>query len=379
MNSSSTEKSRIRLAYISGDFNSHPVAYLVAELFELHDRQKFEVHALSTGADDGSEIRMRLTRSFDSWHEIKEMSDGDIVDLIRKLEINILVDLIGHTANSHPEILAHKLAPVQVNYLGYPGTTGLNAIDYIIVDQFLTPPGQDEYFTEKLVRLPHSYMIHDSKQKVSEETPTRQDCGLPDEGFVFCCFNNTHKITPDIFKVWMRLLKDVPGSVLWLYQGNAWVMESLRREAQRRQIDADRLIFATNVPNPDHLARHRLADLFLDTPIYNAHTTAMDALWVGLPVLTCAGRSFAARVAGSLLNAAGLSELITYDLTQYEILALKLANDPVQLAAYSEHLINNRERLPLFDSQRFTNDIETAYSRMYRHQRAGQAPEAFSV
>jgi predicted O-linked N-acetylglucosamine transferase (SPINDLY family) len=376
---SNTMDQKIRLAYMSGDFNSHPLAYLTVELFELHDRDKFEVHAISVGRDDGSEIRGRLTKAFDYWHEVGGMIDRDIIDLIRNLDIDILVDLIGHTANTRPGILAEKPAPIQANYLGFPGTTGFRAIDYNIVDQFLVPIGQDKFFTEKLIRLPHSYMIHDSQQKVSEYTPTREECSLPDKGFVFCCFNNMYKITPEIFEVWMRLLRAVPGSVLWFFEGNHWVKENLRREAQLRQVDGDRLVFAPFKPNADHLARHRLADLFLDTPVYNAHTTAMEALWVGLPVLTCAGQSFAARVAGSLLMAAGLSKLITFDLAEYEALALRLANEREQLAGYAEHLVLNREKLPLFDSQRFTRDIETAYTWMHHHQLAGQNPEAFSV
>ncbi len=371
---------RIRVAYMSADFREHPMTSLVAELFELHDRDKFEIYAISLGPKIDSAIRTRLKKSFDHWHDVHGIRDQEVVDLIRNLGIDIIVDLMGHTAYSRPGILICRPASVQVNYLGYPATMGANFIDYILVDNFIAPAGHDEFYTEKLVRLPNSYMAHDSKRKIADESLTRADCGLPANGFVFYCFNKSNKITPMIFDVWMRLLKAIPGSVIWLAGTNIWTKDNLRKEAVRRDVAEERLIFAPRIPAlSDHLARQRLADLFVDTPIYNAHTTAIDALWAGIPVLTCAGRSFAARVAGSLLQAVGLPELITTDLAEYEALALRLAREPGLLPGYSERLAGNIATKPLFDCQRFTRGVESAYSQMYERWRNNKAPEAFSI
>jgi len=371
---------RIRVAYLSGDFHEHPVAILTVELFELHDRCRFEVHAISLGPKKQSSFRSRLEKSFDHWHNVQTMEDQEVANLIQDIGIDIVVDLSGHTDNARSFILAQRPAPIQVNYLGFTATLGADFIDYILVDRFVAPPGHDGFYTEKLVRLPNCYMVHDGKRKVAGEIPSRTDCGLPEEGFVFCCFNRSYKITPMIFDVWMRLLKETPGSVLWLSDNGSWSRDNLRREATQRDVLEERLIFAPRLPEmSDHLARHRQADLFLDTPLFNAHTTAIDALWAGLPVLTCSGRSFSSRVAGSLLQAVGLPELITTDLDDYEALTLKLTREPRLLEAYTERLARNRSTAPLFDCQRFTDGLEAAYTRMYQRWRDGKSAKAFSV
>jgi predicted O-linked N-acetylglucosamine transferase (SPINDLY family) len=371
---------KIRVAYVSTDFRSHPVAFVTAELFELHDQKQFELHAISLDTEDDSPMRARLEKAFEFWHEASALSDQAVAELLRNLEIDIVVDLMGYTSNCRPGILAHKPVPVQINYLGYPGTMGSNFMDYILLDPFIATPGSDANFAEKIVKLPHSYMPHDSLREIAQATPTRADCGLPDDGFVFCSFNNSFKIRPGNFEIWMRLLDQTPRSVLWLSRNNEKFQENLRVEAAAHGIDPGRIIFAPRTPEmSDHLARQKLADLFLDTLPYNAHVTALDALWVGLPVLTCAGRSFPGRVAGSLLQAIGLPELITSDLDTYEALALKLTREPELLAEYRARLSGNISTAPLFDSLRFTRNLEAAYTTMLDRWHSGADPEAFTV
>jgi predicted O-linked N-acetylglucosamine transferase (SPINDLY family) len=292
--------------------------------------------------------------------------------------VDILVDLKGHTYRSRPQIPAYRPAPVQVSYLGFPATMGADFIDYIIVDSFVVPPSEQPYFSEKLVHLPGCYQVNDTRRAITAVTPSRAECGLPHDGLVFCSFNNSYKITPDVFGVWMRLLEAVPESVLWLIGSNALVERNLRREAEKRRIAADRLVFAPWLPPEEHLARQRNADLFLDTLPCNAHTTASDALWAGLPVLTCVGNTFAGRVAGSLLAGIGLPELITSSLADYERSALALAHEPGRLRALRERLARNREAAP-FDLPRLTRNIESAYTRMWELRCAGHGPVAFSV
>ena len=370
---------KIRLAYLSGDYREHPVAYLIAELFELHDRSRFELVAISFGPDDRSPMRQRMERAFDRFIDVRQMSDLETAQLMRDLEIDIAIDLAGYTQHCRSQILAYRPAPIQVNYLGYPGTMGADFIDYILVDPFIVPPDQQPYFAEQLVHLPDCYQVNDSQRAIAARTPSRQDCGLPAEGFVFCSFNNSYKITPTLFGIWMRLLDAVPDSVLWLLGNNELVESNLRQAARARKVNPDRLVFAPRRPLPEHLARHRLADLFLDTLPYNAHTTASDALWVGLPVLTCAGQSFASRVAGSLLQAIGLPELVTHSLTDYEALALKLATQPDLLREINRKLAQNRLSTPLFDSDRFRCNIEAAYRQMRSIWQRGEQPRAFAV
>ena len=299
--------------------------------------------------------------------------------MIRADAVDILVDLKGFTQNCRPAILAHRPAPIQVNYLGYPGTMGADFIDYIIVDPFVVPPDQQPFFSEQLVHLPDCYQCNDDTREIAQRTPSRSECDLPEQGFVFCCFNNSYKITPTFFDIWMRLLHVVPHSVLWLLDTNSSAKTNLVREAAARGIVPERLIFASRLPLPEHLARHRLADLFLDTLPYNAHTTASDALWAGLPVLTCAGNTFAGRVAGSLLRAVGLGELVTTTLEDYEAMALRLARDVELLTRLRVCLAQNRRSYPLFDTERYARNIETAYWRMWERWRAGRPPAAFSV
>ena len=319
---------RIRVAYLSADYHSHATSQLAAGLFDTHDKNRFETVAISFGPDDTSAMRGRLMRAFDRFIDVRDKSDGAAAALIREMEIDIAVDLKGFTQDGRPGILALRPAPVQVNYLGHPGTMGARYIDYLIADRRIVPDGHERHYSEKIVYLPDSYQANDRKRRIAERTPTRADEGLPETGFVFCSFNGSFKITPELFDIWMRLLKAVEGSVLWLLDDNPAAVRNLKREAEARGVSTQRLIFAPRRPVEEHLARHRLADLFLDTLPCNAHTTASDALWAGLPVLTCTGDTFAGRVAASLLSAVGLPELITDSLPSYEALAMKLARDP---------------------------------------------------
>ena len=370
---------RIRIGYLSGDFREHAVAYATVELFECHDRSRFEIFGYSFGPDDGSEIRGRLAAGFDRFIDVGNLRHSEAAVRIHRDEIDILVDLTGFTAGARTEILAYRPAPIQVNYIGYPGTMGAAFIDYILADPVVAPFEHQPFYRERIVHLPDCYLPYDTKRVIADTTPSRQDCGLPEQGFVFCCFNNAFKIRPDIFAIWMRLLKAVPDSVMWLPDANAWVKVNLRREAEDRGIAATRLVFAPRVSLAEHLSRHRQADLFLDTLPYNAHSTASDALWTGLPVVTCMGPAFAGRVAASLLQAAELPELITTTLADYEALALKLSTDRVQLAAVKEKLASNRRRGALFDTALLTRRIEAAYTRMWETRRDGQPPVAFAV
>ncbi len=365
---------RIRLGYFSADFHAHATSYLMAELFEKHDRSKFELIAFSLGPPAADGMRARLEASFDRFIDVVDSSDVEISELASILEIDIAIDLKGFTQDARTGIFANRAAPVQVNYLGYPGTMGANFIDYLIADSLVLPEKDREYYSEKIVYLPDTYQVNDSTRNISGRAPGRSEVGLPDNGFVFCCFNNNYKITPDVFDVWMRLLHKMPGSVLWLFEGNPVASANLKMEAERRGISADRLLFAQRVGLADHLARHKLADIFLDTLYYNAHTTASDALWAGLPVITCLGETFAGRVAGSLLNAIGLPELITHSLDQYEALALELATSPEKLLAIRKKLELNRQTHPLFDTNRFTKNIERAFELMHERHQAGLAP-----
>jgi protein O-GlcNAc transferase len=366
-------KSRITLGYLSSDFQEHATAHLTSRLFELHDRSRFEVIAYSYGSDDGSDARRRLMGAFDRFVDITDYSFADAARQIRQDGVDILVDLKGYTANSRPQIVALRPAPVQVNYLGFPGTLGSRATDYVIVDRYVVPPSQQLFFTEKLVHLQDCYLCPDRARKIAPELPSRRDCGLPGTGVVFCCFNTSYKITPVIFDVWMRLLNAVPGSVLWMLDSNRGATENLKQEAATRNVDAERLVFGPVLPNPDHLARFVGADLFLDTLPYNAHTLTVDALWGGCPVITCSGQTFASRVAGSLLHAIGLPELVTNSIEQYESLALALAREPARLQGIRHKLAANRMTTPLFDSERFTRSLEAAYEAMWNAYQTGEA------
>jgi len=370
---------RLRIGYFSADFHNHATAHLIAEVFEQHDRSRFELVGFSFGPPSNDDWRLRLTKSFDQFLDVRSLSDREIAEQVIAQEIDIAVDLKGYTQNARTGIFTWRPAPIQVNFLGYPGTMGANYFDYLIADHVVISPEQVPFYSEKIAYLPDTYQPNDSTKRIDPVCPSRSVLGLPDEGFVFCCFNNSYKITPDVFDVWMRLLRQVEGSVLWLLDSNAAAMANLRREAISRNIAPERLVFAPRRPLSEHLARHRAADLFLDTFHYNAHTTASDALWAGLPVLTRAGQTFSSRVAASLLKAVGLPELITTTAEAYEALALGLAHDAQRLAGLHERLATNRLTWPLFDSARYTRNLETAYTKMWERHLAGLPPDHIVV
>lgn len=370
---------KIRLGYLSSDFYEHATAHLIAEVIERHDRERFEVIGYSFGPDDGSAMRARLKQGFDRFVDIFPRTHEQAADIIRGDGIDILVDLNGHTRRARTAILAARPAPVQVNFLGFAGSMGADFIDYIIADPVVVPTHQWDFYDEQIVHLPESYQPNDSRRPIAMTAPSRGEVGLPAEGFVFCCFNTTFKITPDVFDVWMRLLAAVPGSVLWLITGGPLADANLVKEAKARGIDEGRLVFAPRIPLQDHLARHRLADLTLDTLPYNGHMTASDALWAGVPLVTCKGERFAGRVAASLLAAVGLPELTTESLTDYEALAFKLAREPQTLADFRRKLAANRDTAPLFDATRFARHLEAAFARMHETWAAGKKPEGFAV
>jgi protein O-GlcNAc transferase len=372
-------RSKITLGFLSTDFRHHPVAYLIVELIEKLDRDRFEVFGYSYGHNDGSSIRWRLERAFDRFVDLEETSFVEAARRIHADSVDILIDLTGHTRDARTQILAYRPAPVQVNYLGYPGTMGASFMDYILVDDFIVPLTQQPFFTEKLVHLPGCYQSNDSQRQIAVHTPARPACGLPEAGFVFCCFNSTYKITAQMFEVWMALLNAIPTSALWLLETNRFAAANLRREAHMRGVTPERLVFAPCIPLPQHLARYRLADLFLDTLPYNAHTTASDALWAGCPVLTMSGDTFPARVAGSLLRAIGLPELITTSLPEYKEMALRLAQDADLLAKLRARLLANRATSPLFSGEQFARGIEQAFETMYEIYAAGEEPRGFVV
>jgi predicted O-linked N-acetylglucosamine transferase (SPINDLY family) len=372
-------RDKIRLGYFSADFHEHAVARLVAEMFERHDRSKFELVAFSFDTDAEDDMRERLRSAFDEFIDVANMSDEEIARLARSREIDIAVDLLAFTKSARTNIFALRAAPVQVNYLGYPGTMGADYIDYLIADPILIPPADQPHYSEKIVYLPHCYQPNDRKRSIAERIFTRAEMGLPQNGFVFCCFNNNYKILPEVFDLWMQILKQAGDSVLWLLEDNASAAANLRTEARARGVRPDRLVFAKYLPMADHLARLRLADLSLDTLPYNAHTTASDALWAGVPLLTRAGETFAGRVAASLLTAIGLPELVTTTAQEYEALALELARNPSRLLAIRDKLAANLSITPLFDTPLYTGHIEAAYSAMYERHRAGLPPAHIHV
>jgi protein O-GlcNAc transferase len=370
---------RIHVAYLSADFHQHATSHLMAGMFEHHDRSRFQVTGISVGPNDNSDMRRRVEAAFERFVNAEPQGDDQIADLVRRLEVDILVDLKGFTQGARTGILAMRAAPVQVNYLGFPGTIGAGFIDYIVADRTLVPEDQHDCYAEKIVRLPDSYQANDKRRSIAERIPARVELGLPDTGFVFCCFNDNYKITPNVFSVWMRILGAVEESVLWLFEDNPTAASNLRREAEARGIAPRRLVFARKLPNAEHLARHRCADLFLDTLTYGAHTTASDALWTGLPVLTCLGETFAGRVGASLLNALQLPELITTTPDAYEQLAIELAKNPAKLAALKAKLDRHRLTTPLFHTAQFTGHIEAAYAAMMERHRAGLSPDHIRI
>ena len=369
------EHEKIHVGYVSADLHKHATAYLMAELFELHDEARFSVTAFSLGRDDESDMRRRLVGAFDRFIDCRMLSDYQVASAIAGAEIDILIDLKGFTQDARTNIFAHRPAPVQVNYLGYPGTMGAPYIDYIIGDATLFSAADEPFYTEKLVQLPNSYQPNDRKRQISSKVFTRTEMELPEGSFVFCCFNDNYKILPSTFASWMRILKSVDKSILWLLAETKTAALNLKKEAEICSIDPNRLVFANRLDLPEHLARHQLADLFLDTLPYNAHTTASDALWAGVPVLTQIGNAFAGRVAASLLNAVGLPELITHSAEEYEALAIELALHSEKLKAIRQKLARDRLTTPLFNTPLYTRHLEGAYEAMYQRYQAGLPPD----
>jgi predicted O-linked N-acetylglucosamine transferase (SPINDLY family) len=369
----------LRIGYFSADFHNHATMYLMTQIFALHDKSRFELFAYSYGPDRQDEMRTKLVRAVDVFHDVREMNDLQIVDLARTEKLDIAIDLKGFTQNERLGPFAYGLAPVQISYLGYPGTLGADFIDYIVADAVVIPDDKRPHYSEQIIYLPNTYQPTDNTRIISDKIITRGDMGLPSDGFVFCCFNNNYKISLKEFDIWMRLLGKVESSVLWLLKSNNWAEQNLKREAEARGISSERLVFAERVPQAEHLARQKLADLFLDTFNVNAHTTTSDALWAGLPVVTKLGEGFAARVAGSLLTAIGLPELITQSEEAYEALALALATDPNELAKIKSKLEANRLTQPLFDSAMYTRHLETGYQMAYDRYFTGNSPDTIIV
>ena len=367
-----SKKEKIRIAYFSPDFRNHPVSLLTAELFEVHDRDRFEVFAFSLQkAPIGDETNLRLRKGFDRFIDVDEMSDQEIAQFARELEIDIAIDLAGPTQYSRTGIFSYRAAPIQVNWLGYPGTIGADFIDYIVADKIIIPEPHQQFYAEKIVYLPNTYMVDDSKRTASTRVFTREEFGLPKNAFVFCCFNNDYKFNPQVLDSWSRILLTAKNSVIWISENNEYFRSNIVAEFESRGIDHDRIIFAQRVEMmADHLSRYALADLFLDTHPYNAHTTALDSLKAGVPVLTLMGQSFASRVAASLLNAIGLPELITNTQEEYEALAIDLAMNPQKLTDIKLKLAKNRLTAPLFDTPLFTKNLEAAYIEMNRRYHA---------
>lgn len=369
---------RLRVGYFSPDFHNHPVSHLLVEALEFHDRNRFDIVAFSYGPNHKDDLRARLRTAIETFLDVRALGDREIAARARDMAIDIAVDLSGYTTNGRPAIFAHRAAPVQVNYLGYPATTGAPFMDYLIADKVVIPDASRDFYTEKIVTLPHCYQPGDRKRGASEVMCARETYGLPASGVVFAGFHNTFKITPVIFDAWMNILRAVNGSVLWLRFEGDEAAANLRREAAARGIDDARLVFARHVPIAEHMARHRLADIFLDTYPYNAHSTTNDSLWMGLPVVTLVGQTYAARVAASLLTAAGLPELITRDPGEYQTLAIALAGDPARVKALKDKLAAARSA-PLFDTPRFTQHLEAAYEAMADRLYAGAVPDHIDV
>jgi protein O-GlcNAc transferase len=370
---------RLRIGYFSTDFRNHPVAQLVVRMFECHSREDFEWLGFALGPAAPDDMSLRVSSALDRFMTVADKSDAQIAAIARDAGIDIAVDLNGFTEGARPNIFAHRAAPVQVNYLGFPGTMGCDYMDYIVADATVIRPDEHHLYAEKVVLLPGCYQANDNTKRIGESVPSREGLGLPAEGFVFACFNNNYKITPDVFDVWMRLLLKMPDSVLWLLRSNEAASLALEAEARARGVDSSRLVWGERMALAEHLARHAQADLFLDTFHYNAHTTCSDALWAGLPVLTFAGPTFASRVSASLLKSVGLPELVTQSAAEYEALAFSLATTPQSLAGIRSRLHRNRDETTLFDTARFTEGIEAAYKAMWARVQEGLAPTSITI
>jgi predicted O-linked N-acetylglucosamine transferase (SPINDLY family) len=372
---------RIRVAYYSADFHNHPVALLLMGILKAHDKRRFEIIGVDLGsARKHDDVHHQVKQHCDVFIETGGLSDDEILRISREQQIDIAIDLNGHTGDSHTGVFAAGVAPIQVNYLGYTGTMGADFMDYIVADEVTIPQSLQHHYREKVVRLPECYFPPNQHDPIADKIFRRKECGLPEQGIVFGCFNNSYKLTPDVFGSWMRILKQTDGSVLWLSGMQATARENLRREAEKHGLDPLRLVFAERVPSrSEHLARHRLMDLFLDTLPYNAHTTASDALSVGVPVLTCPGEAFASRVAASMAGSLGLNELIANSLAEYETTAIALAKDTMALAKIKNRLTNNLPTSSLMDISRYTKYLESAYGAMYERLQSGLSPAHFAV
>lgn len=374
-----SRREKIRVAYLSADLREHPLSYLMTGVFEKHDRSRFEVIAVSFQPPLDTPFGLRVLNAFDSFVDVQRQSDTQTAQLLHKMEIDIAVDLMGFTRGQRLNIFAHRFAPVQVSYLGFPGTSGTSFLDYLLADEFVIPPESRRQYSEAVVYLPDCFQANDDKRIIGEPAPSRSTLGLPEDAFVFCSFNNSYKVTASVFDTWCRLLRARPDSVLWMLAENDEAQRNLRKEARSRGVDAARLYFASRIPYADHLARLRRADLFLDTFPFGAGTTASDALWAGLPIVTRPGNALASRMAGSLLHAIGLPELVADSGDDYERLALRLASSPAELAGFRAKLAANRSTYPLFNTERFTRHLESAYTTMYERALSGLDAEAFTV
>ena len=358
---------KMKIVYLSDDFKDHPSSYLTAGIFENHSRKKFQIYCVSTSKDDGSRIRKRIINACERFIDVSNKSDVEIVKLISKISPNILIDINGHTKGSRLKIFSYFAKIPTVGFLGYAGTVGDNINQYKIADNIVIPKKNKIFFSEKIIYIPNSYHCTDDKVEVINKKLSKKDCSLPKDSFVFCCFNQSYKITPNIFKIWLRLLKKTKKSVLWLLSSNKWAANNLEKIAEENGVNKKRIIFAKKLPHNQHLARIHNADLFLDTTPYNAHTTASDALWAGIPVLTIIGKSFAARVGASILAAIGLQELITSNLKDYERMSLEIANHPKKLQSLKEKIKKNKMIKPLFNTSLYTNNLEKAYEEIWKH------------
>jgi len=370
---------RLRIGYFSSDFRQHSVAYGIANIFASHDREHFEIYGYSFGPNDDSEIRKRIINTVDVFDDVKEMGDQDVALLARQDKIDIAIDINGYTKLCRPSIFAYRAAPIQIHFWGSANSMGMDSIDYYIGDYLRIPKKYEHGYSESIIRLPHWMMAKYENEAISDLPMTRTDMGLPEQGFVFCCFNNSYKISSAEFDIWMRLLDKVNDSVLWILKTNKWMEQNLQKEATKRGIAAERLVFAEKVSHPVHLARQRLADLLLDTFNVNAGVTAGDALWVGLPLVTKLGKGHNTRICGSLLKAIGMPELITETEQEYEALILDLATNPERLASIKQKLADNRLSKPLFDTELFTKHLEDGYQQAYQRYFDGNDPEAISV
>jgi len=370
---------KIQIGYLCGEFREQATSILMTGLYENHNRAKFEIIAFDNGVADNSEIRARIEDAFDQIIDIRNLPDLEVAQLIKKMDIDILVNLNGYFGKGRQGIFAYKPSPIQVNFLGFPGTLGAPYIDYLVADPVVIPPTSKQFYDEKIAYLPNSYQVNDAKRKIANRKFSRTELGLPEAGFVYCCFNNNYKITPQIFTTWMNILRAVKGSVLWLLADNSVAKENLCKAAKAQGIDPARLIFANRLPLAEHLARHQQADLFLDTSPCNAHTTASDALWAGLPLLTKQGSTFPGRVSASLLQAIGLPELIAENQTTYETIAIEYGNSPEKIQKIKQKLLVNKIKLPLFNTQLFTTQLEDVFSKMIEQARANLIPTDIGI